>query len=109
MRGLRLKSAAAAVIGLASMVATRAPAQSDAPPTPPQAALAPADTGPLAAQKVDQLVAPVALYDDPLLVDVLTASGYPVEIVEAQRWASSPANAALKSDALATALADQTW
>jgi hypothetical protein len=109
MKGLRLKSAAVVIIGLASIVATRAPAQSDASRTPPQAALAPADTGPLAAQQVDQLVAPVALYDDPLLVDVLTASSYPVEIVEAQRWASNPANAALKSDSLATALTDQTW
>jgi hypothetical protein len=63
----------------------------------------------LAAQQVDQLVAPVALYDDPLLVNVLTASGYPAEVVEAQRWISNPANAALTGDALTSALANQTW
>jgi hypothetical protein len=55
MKGLRLKSATAAIIGLASLVAT--PAQSGAFPALPRAALAPADTGPLAAQQVDQLVA----------------------------------------------------
>jgi hypothetical protein len=51
----------------------------------------------------------VALYDDPLLTDVLTASTYPLEVVEAHRWVSNPANAALKGDPLTTALADQSW
>src|SRR5882757_2410315 len=109
MKGLRFKSAAAAIIGLAAMATTRASAQSDASPTPPQAALAPADTTPLAVQQMDQLVAPVALYDDPLLVEVLMASSHPVDVVDAQGWISNPVNAALKGDALATALANQTW
>jgi hypothetical protein len=107
MTSLRLKAAAAALIGAASIIATRCPAQDVT--VPPQAALAVADAPPMAAQQVDQLVAPVALYNDPLLADVLTASGYPVELVEAQRWISSPANAALKDDALTTALAGQAW
>ena len=109
MKFPRSKSVAAALIGIASIIATRSPAQSVASPAPPQAEPASADTLPPAAQQVDQLVAPVALYDDALLVDVLTASGYPAEVVEAQRWISDPANAALTGDALATALANQTW
>ena len=107
MTSLRLKAVAAALIGTASIIATRCPAQ-DAT-APPQTALAPADTTPLAVQQMDQLVAPVALYDDPLLVEVLTASSHPVDVVEAQGWISNPPNAALKGDALATALANQKW
>jgi hypothetical protein len=107
MTSLRLKAIAAALIGAASITATRCPAQDVT--VPPQATLAPADVPPIAAQEVDELVAPVALYNDPLLVEALTASGYPVELVEAQRWISNPANAALKGDALATALAGQAW
>src|SRR5258706_11899314 len=107
MRSLRLKAVAAVLIGTASIIATRCPAQDVT--VPQQAALAPADASPLATQQVDQLVAPVALYDDPLLVDVLTASNHPADVVEAQSWISNPVNAALKSDTLATALAGQTW
>jgi hypothetical protein len=58
---------------------------------------------------MDQLVAPVALYDDPLLVEMLTASSHPVDVVEAQAWISNPVNAALKGAALAIALANQKW
>jgi hypothetical protein len=107
MTSLRLKAVAAALIGTASIVATRCPAQDVT--VSPQTALAPADTAPLAVQQMDQLVAPVALYDDPLLVEVLTASSHPVDVVEAQGWISSPPNAALKGGALAAALANQKW
>src|ERR1700691_2170900 len=37
-------------------------------------------------QQLDDLVAPIALYPDPLLGQVLAASTYPLEIVEAQQW-----------------------
>jgi len=107
MTSLRLKAVAAALIGTASIIPTRCLAQDVT--APPQAALAPADTNPLAVQQMDQLVAPVALYDDPLLVEVLMASSHPVDVVDAQGWISNPVNAALKGDALATALANQTW
>src|SRR3954471_2687614 len=36
--------------------------------------------------QLDQLVAPIALYPDPLLTQVLMASTYPLEVVEAARW-----------------------
>ncbi len=41
---------------------------------------------PLSPQQLDDLVAPIALYPDPLLGEVLAASTYPMEIAEAQQW-----------------------
>ena len=61
----------------------------------------------LKAEELDQLLAPIALYADPLLSEVLIASTYPLEIVQAARWAKS--NAKLKGDALTAALAKQSW
>jgi hypothetical protein len=71
---------------------------------PPGVAAAPLDEAGL-----EQLAAPIALYADPLLTNVLTAATYPVEIVEARRWLSDPAHAALRGDALAQALSGQSW
>lgn len=42
---------------------------------------------PLAPQQLDDLVAPIALYPDPLVGEVLAASTYPMEIAEAEQWA----------------------
>ena len=53
------------------------------------------------------MLAPIALYDDALLSQVLMAASYPLEIVEAARW--SQANPNLKGDAAVTAVADKTW
>jgi len=63
----------------------------------------------LTPQALDQLVAPIALYPDPLLTDILAASTYPAEVVEAQRWRSDPAHAALQGQALTDAAAGQDW
>jgi hypothetical protein len=63
----------------------------------------------LVPEQLDQLVAPVALYPDPLLADVLTASTYPLEVVEADRWVADPDNAALTGDDLTNALDAQDW
>ncbi len=38
-------------------------------------------------QELDQMLAPIALYPDALLSQILMASTYPLEVVEAQRWA----------------------
>jgi hypothetical protein len=57
--------------------------------------------------ELDQLLAPIALHPDPLLFGILIASTYPLEVVQADRWAKS--NQALKADALATALGKQSW
>ena len=61
----------------------------------------------LDAAQLDQLVAPIALYSDPLLAQVLMASTYPLEVVQADRWAKS--NKGLKGDKLTDALEKQDW
>lgn len=58
--------------------------------------------------ELEQLVAPIALYPDPLLSQVLMAATYPVEVVEAARWrASQPKR--LSDQQLAQRLLDQPW
>jgi hypothetical protein len=61
----------------------------------------------LGAAQLDQLVAPIALYPDPLLAQVLMASTYPLEVVQADRFAK--ANKKLKGDKLTQALDKQDW
>src|SRR5579862_2945694 len=66
------------------------PAQ-NAPPQyqngpPPGAQNGPPPGTPLSAPQMDDLVAPIALYPDPLLGEILAASTYPIEIAEAQQW-----------------------
>ena len=53
------------------------------------------------------LLAPIALYPDTVVAQILMASTYPLEIVQAERWAKQ--NNSLKSDALAAALEKQPW
>jgi hypothetical protein len=67
------------------------------------------DAAPLTPAQMDQLTAPVALYPDPLLAQILMAATYPLEIANADRWAKVPANAALKNDQLIEALLRQRW
>jgi len=63
----------------------------------------------MSAAQLDQLVAPIALYPDPLAAQILIAATYPLEIVEADRWLRIPANAALKGDLLTAALQRRPW
>jgi hypothetical protein len=57
--------------------------------------------------QLDGLLAPIALYPDELLTQVLMASTYPLEVVEAARFVK--ANPTLKGQALDDALRQQTW
>ena len=57
--------------------------------------------------EMDSLVAPIALYPDPLLAQILAASTYPLEIVQANRWLKE--NAKLKGEELTKAAAKQPW
>ncbi|MHB8622349.1 MAG: DUF3300 domain-containing protein [Sulfuricaulis sp.] len=66
-------------------------------------------TGVFAPEQLDQLLAPVALYPDPLLGQILIAATYPLEVVQAERWLSDPDNSTLTGDALAAALQSQDW
>jgi hypothetical protein len=61
----------------------------------------------LTREQLEQLVAPIALYPDSLLAQVLMASTYPLEIVQAARWADT--NSKLKGKALEDALQPQAW
>jgi hypothetical protein len=58
-------------------------------------------------EELAQILAPVALYPDPLLAQVLMASTYPLEVVEAARWLKD--NSSLKDSALDSALKDKNW
>ncbi len=58
-------------------------------------------------EELDQLLAPVALYPDSLLAQIFMASTYPLEVVQAGRWAKK--NKDLKGDALASALEKENW
>jgi len=57
--------------------------------------------------QLDSLVAPIALYPDPLLSQTLVASTYPLEIVQLQQWLEKNPN--LKDKALADAVEKQNW
>ena len=57
--------------------------------------------------QLDSLVAPIALYSDPLLAQTLAASTYPLEIIQLQQWMDR--NKGLKGKALADAVAKQPW
>ena len=58
-------------------------------------------------EQLDALVAPIALYPDTLLAQVLMASTYPLEVVQAERWASEHKN--LDGDRLKTEVEKQAW
>ena len=58
-------------------------------------------------EELEQIVAPIALHPDDLIAQILMASTYPLEVVQAERWAKQ--NASLKGDALTKALEAQDW
>jgi len=60
-------------------------------------------------EQLDALLAPVALYPDPLLAQILMASTYPAEVMQAAAWQRDPANAGLAGAQLAAALDQQPW
>src|SRR5438094_4668245 len=73
----------------------------------PLPALAQGAPQPLKPEELDQLVAPIALHPDKLLAQVLMASTYPLEIVQANRFVKE--NSKLQGDQLTEALKQQTW
>jgi hypothetical protein len=80
--------------------------QQQAPPPPAQGAPAP----PYAQQtpeQLQQLVAPIALYPDSLVAQILAAATFPEQVVEADRWVQ--AHPDLKGDALGQAVDQQPW
>lgn len=94
---------------------TPAPTPSPAPSAAqgaPQAATtsasaAPGGPQPFTAAQLDQLLAPIALYPDDLLAQLLMAASYPLEVVEAARWSKD--NPSLMGDAALAAVKDKGW
>ncbi len=90
----------ATLFGLLLLMPVSALAQGQTPP-------AASDQQLLKAEELDALVAPIALYPDTLLAEVLMASTYPLEVVQADRWTTE--NKTLKGDQLKTAVDKLTW
>jgi Protein of unknown function (DUF3300) len=76
---------------------TQTTAQADQPPT----------YAPQSPDQLQQLVAPIALYPDSLVAQILAAATFPEQVVEADRWVQ--AHPDLKDDALAQAVDQQSW
>jgi|GEM_PF-4884434 len=109
----RADPAPPAAQGLAPEAPVPAPVAEN--PTPTSAAEAPApkpeaETPPtFKAEQLDQLLAPIALYPDALLAQILMAATYPLEVVKADRWLQDPGHANLRGDQLAGAIEAETW
>lgn len=99
------QAAAAAIILSLSLAITPLRAADPAPPG--SGGTSSVDQAELKQEELDQMLAPLALYPDSLLTQVLMASTYPIEIVQADRWAK--AHKDLKGDALAKELDQQKW
>src|ERR1043166_7271334 len=65
------------------------------------------DAAPIPPEQLDSLVAPIALYPDPLLAQTLAASTYPLELLQLHQWLQK--NTALKDQALLDAVSKQPW
>jgi hypothetical protein len=77
------------------------------PPCQAQEGEAPEPAEKYSREELAQMLAPIALYPDALLSQVLMASTYPIEVIEADRWRKQ--NPKLQNEALDTAMLDQDW
>src|SRR6201991_4739088 len=94
------------VIGVAVLALGRVQvfAQMQAPM--PQEQMAPAQM-PASTADLQQLVAPIALYPDELVAEILAASTYPTQIVQADRWLEQHSN--LQGEQFGAAVDQQMW
>ncbi|MGB7259924.1 MAG: DUF3300 domain-containing protein, partial [Pseudolabrys sp.] len=100
MNKLLARSLAISLMAALAQPAGAQTQQAPAPATTPSQDL-------LKAEELDQLLASIALYPDALLSEVLMASTYPLEVIEASRWAD--ANKNLKDAQLKAAADKQSW
>ncbi len=105
---IRMMAGILAVIALSAPAVLSAqvippPPPSTPPPPPPQ------QVPRLSPAQLDQLLAPIALYPDALLSQILMASTYPLEVVEADRWVRDPDHAGLGGNDLTSALEEEDW
>ena len=90
--------------GLSASQNDQAPPSDQAPPPNQGAAPAYSQQSP---EQLQQLVAPIALYPDSLVAQILAASTFPEQVVEADRWVQNHPD--LKGEALAQAVDQQPW
>src|SRR5439155_848235 len=100
--GKSLRTLSAMVVAVAilpgdTLLSTPSPLPSQSSPQAPK----------IPSDQLDSLVAPIALYPDPLLAQTLAASTYPLELIQLQQWLLK--NPGLKDKALADAVAKQPW
>jgi hypothetical protein len=106
------RKASAVVLAAAMLFATApldtraAQAQDQDQPAPAQAAEGPAYQT-QSPEQLQQLVAPIALYPDSLVAQILSASTFPEQVVEADRWVQNHSN--VKGDELARAVDQEPW
>jgi len=91
------------------MLTTVASAQSGAPAPGTVAPSAIKEQDRYSKEELGQMLAPIALYPDQLVAQILMASTFPDQIQAADTWLQNPANAALKGDALVEALQPLNW
>jgi hypothetical protein len=91
-------------VAVSAQTADNPPAPSS---TPQPATQSPPSAELLKPEQLEALVAPIALYPDELLANVLAASTYPLEVVQADRWLK--AHKTLKGDALKKEVEKQSW
>lgn len=72
-----------------------------------QTGQAPAQEHLYSQEQLDQMLAPIALYPDQLLTQILMAATYPLEVVKAARW--SRAHPGLEGDEAVRAAANEDW
>jgi hypothetical protein len=92
-----------ALVGMVGVLLAQEPAAPQQAPAPEQQQ----QQAPMSPQQLEDLVAPIALYPDPLLGQILAASTYPLELIEAQQWMQQNRN--LTGQALIDAARQQNW
>src|SRR6202451_760069 len=111
MKLFRLATGAVLPVFLTFMLLGALHGQDQPPPPADQPPLQPGteqpSAPPLTEPHLENLLAPVALYPDTLLSEILAASTYPIEVVEAQQWLQKNRN--LKGQALMDAAKKQNW
>jgi uncharacterized protein DUF3300 len=100
---MRSKKSLTIVLSAIVILAVAAGSAQGSQPTTP----APVQLAQQTPEQLQQLVAPIALYPDALVAQILAASTYPAQVVEADRWMQQHSN--LKGDALGQQVDQQQW
>ena len=106
------KRGVAIAVGLSLLLAIMNPgllfAQEPEPSDAQSGSPAPAEKL-FSSEQLEQFVAPIALYPDALVTQIFIASTYPMEVVQASRWAEEQRKKGLKGDAVLNEADKQTW